>query len=72
MNQCESESNTNSIPYCPEGWVLMPRELTAEEAMMAQGALLDMYWDATTCFVARYQELIRATEARRAKLTTNA
>lgn len=52
----------------PAGWVLMPRELTPDEAMKGQGALLDMCWDATTCFVARYAELIRATEPRRAAI----
>jgi hypothetical protein len=53
----------------PEGWVLMPRDLTEDEATYAQGALLDMAWDATTCFVARYTALIRATEQRRAVIT---
>lgn len=57
---------THPAPSVPDGWVLMPRELTPDEAMRGQGALLDMCWDATTCFVARYAELIRATEPRRA------
>lgn len=56
---------THPAPSVPDGWVLMPRELTPDEAMRGQGALLDMCWDATTCFVARYAELIRATEPRR-------
>ena len=59
---------TPLAPSVPDGWVLMPRELTPDEAMKGQGALLDMYWDATTCFAARYAELIRATEPRRAAL----
>lgn len=60
--------DTHPAPGVPEGWVPMPRELTPDEAMKAQGALLDMCWDATTCFVARYAELIRATEPRRAAM----
>ena len=59
---------TRPAQSVPDGWVLMPRELTPDEAMKGQGALLDMYWDATTCFAARYAELIRATEPRRAAL----
>lgn len=63
------ESRVNRpAPSVPDGWVLMPRELTPDEAMKGQGALLDMCWDATTCFVARYAELIRATEPRRAAM----
>lgn len=57
-----------AAPSVPDGWVLMPRELTPDEAMKGQGALLDMCWDATTCFVARYAELIHATEPRRAAM----
>ncbi len=49
----------------PEGWVIMPIELNDYEATLAQGALLDCGWDATTCFVARYDTLIRVTKPRR-------
>jgi hypothetical protein len=54
----------------PAGWVLMPEEVTGEEAMYAQAALMDMGWCAVTCFVARYEALIRATRQRRDALTS--
>jgi hypothetical protein len=52
----------------PEGWVLMPLELTEEEALLAQGELVDMSWCAVTCFVARYKAAIRRTRPRREAL----
>ncbi len=54
----------------PAGWVLMPEEVTGEEAMYAQAALMDRSWCAVTCFVARYEALIRATRQRRDALTS--
>lgn len=49
----------------PAGWVLMPLNLTDEEAVYAQGAMMDASWCAVTCFVARYEAAIRATKQRR-------
>lgn len=52
----------------PNGWVLMPRELTEAWATYAQGAFMDHSWSATECFAARYAELIRVTEFARQQL----
>lgn len=46
------------------GLVLMPAQLTDEELTKAQGALLDMNWDAVECFAARLAELYRVTRHR--------
>lgn len=51
-----------------DDWVLMPRWLTEAEAVYAQGAFMDMSWNAVECFAARYAELIKCTQAQRDQL----
>ncbi len=48
----------------PPGWVAIPLEPTENEWNYAQGAFLDMSWDAVTCLAARIQELISVTRDR--------
>lgn len=52
----------------PDGWVLMPRQLTEPWATYAQGAFMDHSWSAVECFAARYAELIAVTEPARQQL----
>ena len=52
----------------PDGWVLMPLELTEAWATYAQGAFMDHSWSAIECFAARYAELIAVTEPARRQL----
>ena len=52
----------------PDGWVLMPRELTEAWATYAQGAFMDHSRSAVECFAARYAELIAVTELARQQL----
>lgn len=44
------------------GFIIMPKVPTDDQLMFAQGAMMDMSWDAVTCFHARYQELMRLTK----------
>jgi hypothetical protein len=52
------------------GFVIMPKEPTPDQLLYAQGAMMDMSWDATTCFFARYQELMRVTKRSTLKALT--
>ena len=56
-----SKSPAAAPVVLPAGWVAIPLEPTAEQWRDAQGTLLDVNWDAVTCFAARIQALIAIT-----------
>lgn len=45
------------------GLMLFPTQISETQLTMAQGAILDMSWDAVECFSARLAELHRLTRA---------
>lgn len=45
----------------PEGFVLMPAQISEETLAVAQGALMDMEWSATECFATRVHRLYEIT-----------
>lgn len=48
----------------PDGFVLMPAQLTDAELTFAQGELMDVDWSATECFAARLHRLYEITRVR--------